>query len=263
MSFRDRLARPWIAGLTLLLAASIPGPASAAVPTPTAIEPASGVRFDDGSDFPRFTVTTQDPDPAAEYLVRISQEPTTGPDGLLAGGRTLAFTRDPASAPGSDVFVTQDAVPERGTFHWQVQARDPDPPNAYVALSPISTYKVLQTLEMTLLDAEYETERAVRTAARPPAKGYVLNHCVRRSVSSFDCRAGWSTRRHRLAVGSWIRVRYLRRGNGSVMKAKAYEGRTYQRKCVLDVVRTGRVFGLDDCSSTPFHLRVTLGRLPD
>ena len=246
--------------MTLLLVGSLAGPAAAAVPTPTAIEPAPGEHFDDGSNFPRFTITTQDPNPGAEYLVRISREPTTGPDGLLAGGRTLAFTRDPASAPGTDIFVTQDSVPPRGVFHWQVQARDPDSPNANVALSPIQTYKVLQSLEMTPLDAEYETERAVRTAARPPAKGYVLNHCVRRSVSSFDCRAGWSTRRHRLAVGSWIRVRYRRRGDGSVVKAKAYDGRTYQRKCVLDVVRTGRTFGLDDCSSTPFHLSVTLRR---
>lgn len=260
MSFRDRLSRPWIASLTLLFLGSLAAPVKATVPTPTAVEPASGARFDDGSDFPRFTLTTQGPNPGAQYVVRISREPTTGPEGLLAGGRTLAFTRDPASSPGTDVFVTQDSVPARRGFHWQVQARDPDPPNANVGVSPIRTYKVFQTLEMTPLEAEYETERAVRTAARPPAKGYVLNHCVRRSVSSFACRAGWSTRRKRLAVGSWIRVAYRRRGYGSVVVAKAYDGRTYQRKCVLDVVRTGRTFGVDDCSSRPFHLSARLRR---
>ena len=88
MSFRDRLGRPWIAGLTLLLAGSLAVPAAATVPAPTSIEPAARARFDDGSNFPRFTLTT--PASGAEYLVRISREPATGSDGLLAGGRTLS-----------------------------------------------------------------------------------------------------------------------------------------------------------------------------
>jgi hypothetical protein len=246
--------------LVLVSAAGVAGPAAGTVPPPTSISPAPGARFDDGGGFPKFSLTTAHQDPAPEYVVRISREPTTGPDGLLTGGQTLAFTRDPASPDGSDVFLTQYSSPSTGVHYWQVQARDPDPPGGSVALSPINTLTVFQSLEMFPVDAAYQTKRVLRVATHPPPKGIVINTCVRRSVSRFNCRVGWSTRVKRWALGAWLHLAYRRRGYGSVLTVRASNGARFGRKCVLDVVRTGRTFDYGDCPLKRWHLSETLTR---